>query len=142
LEKRDGHYLLILESDKSRDDEAVIAEGGNVLRQMVGIMLKDRPNFNRPRIRGMTKQNADGSLSHHVNVIVKMEARSSMAAEFRLIGPDGKEIEREKGPTEDQLVFQLARNNEPFRRALVIYAQEHNWINLYKVLEAMEVNTV
>jgi len=98
VEKRDGHYLLILESDESRDDEAVIADGTNVLHQMVGIMLKDGPNFHRPRIRGMTKQNADGSLSHYVNMSVKMEARSSMTLNVRLIGPDGKEIEREKRP--------------------------------------------
>jgi hypothetical protein len=35
VEKRDGHYLLILESDESCDDETVIADGTNVLHQMV-----------------------------------------------------------------------------------------------------------
>jgi hypothetical protein len=139
VEKRDGHYLLILESDKSRDDAAIIADGTNVLHQIVGIILKDGPNFHRPRIKGMTKQNADGSLSHYLNVSVKMEARISGILNVRLIGPDGKEIEREKRPTDEQMVLQLARDNEPFRRAQVIYgALEHDWINLYKVLEAME----
>jgi hypothetical protein len=140
VEKRDGHYLLILESEESRDDEAVIADGANVLNTMIGIMLTDGPSFDRPRIKGMTKQNADGSLRHYVNVSVTMKARASMSAEFRLIGPDGKEIEKEKekGPTDEQQVFQLARDNEPFRRALVNYAQEHTFPNLYKVLEAME----
>jgi hypothetical protein len=141
VENRDGHYLLILESDEPRDDAAVLADGTKVLARMVGIMLKDRPNFHRPEIKGMTKQNADGSLSHYVNMSVKMEARASMSAEYRLIGPDGKEIEKEKdkGPTDDQIVFQLARDNEPFCRALDIYGSslEHDWINLYKVLDVM-----
>ena len=46
----------------------------------------------------------------------------------------------DKGPTEDQIALELARNNEPLRRALVIYGSllPHTWINLYKVLEAME----
>jgi hypothetical protein len=140
VEKRDGHYLLILESDKSRDDAAFIADGTNVLHQMVGIILKDGPNFHRPRIRGMTKQNADGSLSHYLNVSVKGEARSSGTVTVRLIGPDGKEIEREKRPTDEQMVLQLARDNPRFALAQVVYgALEHTWANLYKVLDVMRV---
>jgi hypothetical protein len=140
VKKRDEHYLLILESDEPRDDEVVIADGTNVLHQMVGIMLQDGPNFHRPRIRGMTKQNADGSLSHQVNVSVKMEVRISMFVTVRLIGPDGKEIEKDKGPTHEQIVWQLARDNARFRLAQVVYgALEHTWANLYKVLDVMRL---
>jgi len=98
VEKRDEHYLLILESEESRDDAAVIADGTNVLALMVAIMLTDGANFRRPRIQGMTKQNADGSLSHFVNMSVKIEARASLSVNQRLIGPDGTEIEKDKGP--------------------------------------------
>jgi hypothetical protein len=60
VEKRDQHYLLILESEESRDDAAVIADGTDVLALMVAIMLTDGADFRRPRIQDMTKQNADG----------------------------------------------------------------------------------
>jgi hypothetical protein len=61
-----------------------------------------------------------------------------MFANVRLISPDG-EIIQNKGPTEDQIALELARNNEPLRRAQVIYGSlKHDWGNLYKVLEAME----
>jgi hypothetical protein len=139
VEKRDGQYLLILESEAQREDTVVVADGTKVLAQMVAIMLKDGSNFRRPRIRGMTKQNPDGSLSHYVNLSVKMEARVAVFVEPRRIGPDGKEIVDDKRPTEDQIVLELARNNEPFRRAQVIYGSlEHTWANLYKVIEAVE----
>jgi hypothetical protein len=120
VEKRDEHYLLILEGDESSDDEAVIADGTNVLNQMAGIMLQDGPNFHRPRIKGISKQNANGSLSHYVNMSVKMEARTSGSVTVRLIGPDGKEIEKDKGPTDEQIVLQLARDNQRFRLAQVV----------------------
>lgn len=75
--------------------------------------------------------NPDGSLSHYVNLSVNMEARTSMSVTLRLIGPDGEEIVGDKGPTEDQIVLQLARDNEPFRRAQVLYGSlEHTWANL------------
>jgi hypothetical protein len=138
VEKRDEHYLLILESKGPRDDAAVVADGTNVLAQMVAIMLKDGPNFRRPRIRGISKQNADGTLTHFINATARGEIRiSAMVVTPRLIGPDG-EIVQNKGPTEDQVALELARNNEPFRRAQVIYGSlDHDWVNLYKVLDAM-----
>lgn len=79
VEKRDGHYLLILESDEPRDDEAVLADGTNVLHQMVGIMLKDGPNFHRPRIRGMTKQNADEHYCMNVETTTYRDLVSKVA---------------------------------------------------------------
>jgi hypothetical protein len=104
---------------------------------MVAVMLKDGPNFRRPRIRGVSKKNADGTLIHFINATVHIEARSAMFVNVRLIGPDGQVIEN-KGATEDQVALELARDNEPLRRALVIYGSlEHTWVNLYKVLDAM-----
>lgn len=52
-----------------------------------------------------------------------------MFVNVRLIGPDGQVIEN-KGPTEDQVALEPARDNEPLRRALVIYGSlEHTWVN-------------
>jgi hypothetical protein len=63
--------------------------------------------------------------------------RTAMFVNERLIGPN-VEIVQNKGPTEDQVALELARNNEPLRRAQVIYGSlEQSWMNLYKVLDAM-----
>jgi hypothetical protein len=70
-----------------------------------------------------------------VELSAKIEARTSVAIKVRLIGPNG-EIVQNEGPTEDQITYKLARDNEPLRRALVIYGSlEHTWANLYKVLD-------
>ena len=139
VEKRDERYYLILESQGPREDAAVLSDGTSVLAQMVAIMLKDGSNFRPPRIRGITKKMEDGSLRTFINASVHIKARTAMFVNVRRIGPDGKEIVQNKGPTEQQIELELARNNEPFRRAYVIYGSlEPDWINLYKVLEAME----
>src|SRR5271166_6223568 len=121
VEKRDEHYLLILESEGPRDDAAVVANGKQVLAQMVGIMLKDGPNFRRPRVRGVSKPNSDGTLTHFINATAHGEIRVSGMVTPRLIGTDGKEIVGNKGPTEDQVALELARKNKPLRRALLIF---------------------
>jgi hypothetical protein len=139
VEKRDEHYLLILEDEGPREDAEVRADGDNALAQMTAIMLADGSNFRPPRIRGITKKNADGTLSHYLNLTARAETRTAAFVTVRRIGPDGKEIVENKGPTEDQVALELARNNEPLRRAQVIYGSlKHDWGNLYKVLEAME----
>lgn len=56
VEKRDEHYLLILESEGPRDDAVVVTDGTKVLAQMVAVMLKDGPNVRRPRIRGSQRK--------------------------------------------------------------------------------------
>jgi hypothetical protein len=74
LEKRkvtvDGEerYFLVLQSEKARKDEDVLAEGKRVLAEMTAIMQQDRPNFRPPRIRGLTKKTADGRLITFLNV--------------------------------------------------------------------------
>jgi hypothetical protein len=143
IEKRkvtvDGEerYFLILENEAPRKDEDVLAEGKRVLAEMTAIMLQDGPNFRPPRVRGITKKMADGSLRTFLNVSVHIEARAATFLTPRLIGPDGQIIEN-KGPTEKQVIYELGRNNEPLRRAWLIYGSlEHTWINLYNVLDAM-----
>jgi hypothetical protein len=143
LEKRkvtangDERYFLILESQTGREDEEVLTDGRRVLAEMTAIMLADGPGFAAPRVRGITKKMADGSLVTFLNASVHIQARAAVFVSPRLIGPDG-EIAINKGPTEAQVIYSLARNNEPLRRAQVIYGSlEHNWINLYKVLDAM-----
>jgi hypothetical protein len=139
VEKRDEHYLLILESEGPREDAAVVADGTKALAQMTAIMLADGSNFRPPRIRGITKKNADGTLSHYLNLRAHAVSRTAAFVTLRRIGPDGKEIVENKGPTQEQVALDLARNNEPLRRAQVIYGSlKHEWGNLYKVLEAME----
>jgi hypothetical protein len=130
-------YFLILESETTRKDEDVLADGKRVLAEMTAIMLGDGSGFKAPRVRGITKKMADGSLITFLNVSVKMELRTSMTVNVRLIGPNG-EIIKNDGPTEKQVIYELGRNNEPLRRAWLIYGSlEHTWINLYNVLDAM-----
>jgi hypothetical protein len=136
VEEREDTYYLVMESDIQRDDADILADSAKVLATMVAIMLTDGANFRSPTIHGITKM-LDGKLVTIVNITVSALARSAMFVNVRLIGPDG-EIVQNKGPTQDQITFQLARTNEPLRRALVIYGSlPHTWINLYKVLDAI-----
>jgi hypothetical protein len=147
IEKRkatvDGEerYFLILESETARKDEDVLADGKRVLAEMTAIMLGDGPSFKRPRIKGISKKTADGSLVTYVSVSVHAEIRTSAFARPMLIGPDGKvvEIAENNRPTDKQVVYELGRNNEPLLRAWLIYGSlEHTWANLHKVVEAIE----
>ena len=80
LEKRkvsvggDERYFLILESQTERSDEDVLADGRSVLAVMTGMMLHDRPNFTPPRVRGITKKAADGSLITLLNASMKIRS--------------------------------------------------------------------
>src|ERR1700686_2146734 len=112
VEKREERYYLILESEKPREDAAVLSNGENVLAQMVAIILKDGPNFHPPRIRGITKKMEDDSLRPFLNASVHIEARIAAFVNVRLIGPDGREIVQNKRPTEDQVTLELARTNQ------------------------------
>jgi hypothetical protein len=71
IEKRkiDGHdrYFLILESETARKDEDVLADGNRELAKMTATMLIDGSRFKRPRIKGISKKTADGSLVTYVN---------------------------------------------------------------------------
>jgi len=143
LEKRkvkvddEERYFLILESETVRQDEDVLADGKRVLAEMTAIMLGDGPGFKAPRIKGIAKKAADGSLVTYVNVSMHAKARTAVFVTPRLIGPDGEIVEN-KGPTDKQVIYELGRNNEPLRRAWLIYGSlEHTWINLYKVLDVM-----
>jgi hypothetical protein len=110
----------------------VLADGANALAQMTAIMLAGDPNFRPPTVHGITKKLADGSLFHPVNLgKVNMQFRMGVFADLTILGPVGKVIEN-KGPTEDEVTLELARNNEPLRRALLIYrALKHDWGNLW-----------
>jgi hypothetical protein len=143
IEKRkatlDGEerYFLILESETAREDEKMLADGKRVLAEMNAIMLKDGPGFKRPRIKGISKKTADGSLVTYVNVSLHGEIRMWGEVHVTLMGPD-REIVQHQGPTDNQAIYELGRNNEPLQRAWLIYGSlEHTWINLYKVLDAM-----
>jgi len=137
VEKREERHFLILESEASRQDADLLAAGTEALNQMNAIMLAGGSNFRPPRVRGITKQMADGTLRTFLNAAVHVEARSAAFVNVRLIGPDGQ-VRENKRPTEDQVTLQLAAKDEHLRRALLIYgALEQDWGNLYKVLDVM-----
>ena len=139
VEKRKDYHLPILENDSQREATDVLADGANALAQMTAIMLAEGPNFRPPRIRGISHMMSDGSVGTTLNASVHMVVRTAAFVNVRLIGPDGKEIVQNKGPTEDQVTLQLAAKNEHLRRAQVLYGTlKHDWVNLYKVLEVME----
>lgn len=139
VEKREERHFLILESEASRQDADLLAAGTEALNQMNAIMLAGGSNFRPPRVRGITKQMADGTLRTFLNAALHIESRSALFVNVRLIGPDGKELVENKGPTEDQVTLQLAAKDEHLRRALLIYGTlKHDWVNLYKTLEAIE----
>jgi hypothetical protein len=137
VEKCDEHYLLILESEGPHEDAEVRADGDTALARMTAIMVIGGSNFHRPRIRGITKKNSGGTLTHSINATARGEMRISAMVTPRLMGPDG-EIVQNKGQTEDHVTLQLAAKDDHLQRALQIYGTlEHDWINLYKVLDVM-----
>jgi hypothetical protein len=132
----DSHYLF-RQSEGSREDSEVLADGADTLAEMNAIMLAGDPAFRPPTIGGISQKLPDGTFRTIRNATVQIQSRTAMFPNVRLIGPDGKVIEN-KGPTEDQIVLELAAKHEPFRRALIIFGtSKHDWGNLYKVLDAM-----
>ena len=133
----DERYFLILESETERKAEDVLADGNRELDKMTATILIDGSRFKRPRIKGIVEKMEDGTLVTHLNVSLRGEMRVSGEVNVTLMGPDGEIVEN-RGPTDNQVIYELGRNNEPLRRAFEIYgSSEHNWINLYKVLDAM-----
>jgi hypothetical protein len=108
---------------------------------MIAIMLADGSNFRPPRIRGITKKNADGVLGQYLNLTAHPETRTTAFVTVRRIGPDGKEIVENKGPIQEQVALELARNNEPIRRGADdpwhVEARLGKLVHLYKVLDVM-----
>lgn len=124
-------------SEGPRGDAEELDAGTKALALMNATIMARDSKFRPPTIHGITKKNADGSLSHIVNLACRMEVRVVMFADLTVLGPDGKVVENDS-PTEGEVALALSANNEHFARALLIYGSlEQNWGNLYKVLDAM-----
>jgi len=137
VEEGEEYYFLLLGSEGQRGDAEVLDAGTKALALMTATMMARDSKFRPPTIHGITKKNADGSLSHIVNLACRMEVRVAMFADLTVLGPDGNVVENDS-PTEGEVALALAANNEHFARALLIYGSlEQNWRNLYKVLDAM-----
>jgi len=136
--KSDEYYFLLLESEGPREDAEVMADGAKALAWLNGFMMADDPKFRAPTIHGITKKNADGLLSNYAQAECHIEMRVAVFPDTTVLGPDGKVVENER-PTTGEITLKLAANNEPLRRALLIYGSlKHTWIYLYNVLEAIE----
>ena len=118
-------YFLILESETDRKDEDVIADGNRELNKMTATILIDGSRFKRPRIKGIAKKMEDGSLVTPLNVSLRGDVRIGGLTDPKLIGPDGEIVQNQR-PTDNQVIYELGRNNEPLRRAFEIYgSSEH-----------------
>jgi hypothetical protein len=70
-------YFMILEGESLHKDEDVLADGTKALAIMVAIILKDGTNFKPPRVRGIAKVAADGSLTTFLNAQLRIEVRTA-----------------------------------------------------------------
>jgi hypothetical protein len=133
VEKHEELFYLHLEDE----DKNVPTSEDVVLAWMNAILLADNPNFRPASIAGITKKDANGRLLTILSPSCHIQARATVLADLTVLR-DGKVLEN-KGPTWGEIELKFAANNEPLARAFLIYGTlEHDWGNLYKVVEAIE----
>jgi hypothetical protein len=138
VKKIEDVFYLCLEMETGRSEEEIHAAGETTLKQINGIRLARNEGFRPLKICGITRLDP---ITGKIETCVKYQGPAELRARGRgtlTVGEsDGTE---NKGPTEDQTALRLAGKCEPLRRTQIFYGslKQHDWVNLYKVLEAME----
>ncbi len=128
--KIDDRFYLEMEFPDAVEDARALELAEVELRTVTGIALL-HCNFRRVSVGGISKRNsATGKIQTTINASFTVNARSSFGVTF----------EQENIPTvsKGDAIRQFAASNDALRRALLLYgALDHDWRELYMVLEAI-----
>ncbi len=135
-EQEGEYYLKSTRFNSLTDAHDVLGAATNILDFINGVAKLKFENFQAAKVGGITRVEEDGK---HTQFIMPSGIPSAVRfGRPTVVISDGAELSQRPGLQGEALWIEIAEKDESVDRAFALYGLDHDWTNLYKLLETIE----